>query len=93
MDKILELTHQLKDELDSLPLFQEFERVKTLIETNEELNDLKKEIALAKLHNDNEYHSKLLEKYNSHPLILNFEALKKDVYQYLKEISEIINKK
>ena len=93
MDKILELTHQLKDELDSLPLFQEYERVKSLVETDEELNRLKKEIALAKLHNDNESHSKLLEKYNSHPLIQNFEVLKKDVYQYLKEISEIINKK
>ena len=93
MDKILELTTQLKEEIDNLPLFQEYLRVKQLINESEEIEGLKKEIALAKIHHDDERHKELLDQYNSHPLIVNYESLKAEVYDYLKHISEIVNKK
>ena len=54
MDKVIELTYELKEELNSLPLFQE---------------------------------------YKSHPLMVNYDALEKEVSEYLLEICEIINKK
>ena len=93
MDKILELTSQLKEEIDNLPLFQEYLRVKKLINESKELEGLKKEIALAKIHHDDQRHKELLDQYNSHPLIVNCESLKAEVYDYLKQISEIVNKK
>ena len=93
MDKIITLANELKAELDSLPLFQEYKRVDELVRNDKELNDLKREIALAKAHHNDELHSHLLAKYNNHPLIKNLEVLKSDVYNYLSEVSEIINKK
>ena len=93
MDKIIELADELKCELDSLPLFQEYKRVNELVKNDQELIALKKEIALAKLNHNNELHSELLNRYNNHPLVKNLDVLKKDVYSYLLEVSEIINKK
>ena len=92
MDKIIELAKELKMELDNLPLFQEFLRVKNLVDTSTELKELKREIALAKLHNDNR-HQPLLYEYHNHPLVVNYEELKNEVYDYLRQISDIVNKK
>ena len=93
MDKIKELAAELKNELDELPLFQEYKRVKDLVASSSEIGELKRQIALAKLHNENEKHKALLEEYNSHPLIVNLSALENEVCDYLKQISEIVNKK
>lgn len=93
MDKITELATELKKELDNLPLFQEYKRVKNLVDTSGDIEELKRQIALAKSHNENEKHNALLEEYNSHPLIVNLNALEIEVYDYLKQISEIVNKK
>ena len=93
MDRITELANELKKELDNLPLFQEYKRVKSLVESSNEIEDLKKQIALAKLHNENDKHKALLKQYNSHPLIVNLNALENEVCDYLKQISEIVNKK
>ena len=91
MEKVIELTYELKNELNSLPLFQEYKRVKELIDNSDELNSLKAEIA--KSIDDKERHNELLNKYNSNQLIIDFKELEKEVSTYLKEICEIINKK
>lgn len=93
MDKSIELAYELKQELDNLPLFIEYKRIKNLVENSTELEELKKNIALAKVHHNDEEHKRLLSEYNNHPLIVNYEALKSEVYDYLKQISEIVNKK
>ncbi len=93
MDKITELATELKKELDDLPLFKEYKRVKKLVDSSNEIEELKKQIALAKFHNESEKHKAFLEQYNSHPLIVNLNALENEVYDYLKQISEIVNKK
>ena len=93
MDKIIKLSNELKKELDSLPLFIEYKRVKELVDNSEEIESLKRQIALAKVHQENDKHKALLEEYNSHPLIVNLTALENDVSDYLREISEIVNKK
>ena len=93
MDKILELANQLKFELDKLPLFIEFKKVDTEIKNSQELDELKKRIVLAKKENNLAIHQTLLEQYNNHPLMVNYHYLKDEVYDYLKELSEIINKK
>ena len=93
MDRITELANELKKELDNLPLFQEYKRVKALVNSSSEIQGLKKQIALAKAHHENDRHKALLEEYNSHPLIVNLNALENEVYDYLKQISDIVNKK
>ena len=93
MDRITELANELKKELNNLPLFQEYERVKDLVDSSSEIQGLKKQIALAKTHHENDKHKALLEEYNTHPLIVNLNALENEVYDYLKQISDIVNKK
>ncbi len=91
MNRVIELTEELKKELDSLPLFQEYRRIKTLVDNSNELKELKTEIVKSVA--DKERHQELLDKYNGHPLIVNLTTLEKEVSDYLKEICEIINKK
>ena len=93
MNDPIKIAQELKDELDKLPLFIEHKSLKKQIENNSELKELKKQIALAKLHNDNELHKSLLDKYNNHPLIVNYQAIEIEVYEYLNQISQIVNKK
>ena len=91
MNRAIELTYELKKELDSLPLFQEYKRVKEIIDNSSEINELKKEIA--RNVNNKEKHKALLEQYNSNPIVSNFKELESEVSEYLKEICDIINKK
>lgn len=93
MDNPIEIAQALKEELDKLPLFQEYSRVKCLLENNEDLLKLKGDIAWAKHNGDNELHKTLLDKYNSHPLVINYQSLQSEVYDYLKQVSDIVNKK
>ena len=89
----IELAKELKQEIDKLPLFQEYLRIKDLLEKDESVNSLKKEIALAKQNGNNELHKELLNKYNSHPIVTNYSILQNEVYEYLKQVTDIINKK
>ncbi len=93
MDKVIEAAHELKDELEKLPLIIEYKRIKQLVDKSDELNALKKDIAIAKSLGDDELHKKLLEQYNSHPLMVNLRELSEEVGEYLKQISDIVNKK
>lgn len=93
MSKTIEIAKELKQELDALPLFQEYKRVKNLVENSDELNSLKQEIVKAKASNKDSLHKELLERYNSHPLIINLKALEDEVAEYLNQISKIVNKK
>lgn len=93
MSEILDVSRELKAELDKLPLFIEYKRVKAIFETNSELNELRKEIVRAKNENRLEDHKKLLEQYNNNPLVQNYASLKEDVIEYLKEVSKVIQEK
>lgn len=90
MDKVIELAHKLKKELDTLPLFQEYKRVKQLVDSSPELKEIKSNIVKSE---NKEEKQKLLNEYNSHPLVVNYNTLKEEVSNYLLEICEIINKK
>ena len=80
MDRIIDLSQELKNELDKLPLFQEYKT-------------LKKEIVRAKNENRIDDHKALLKEYDNHPLVVNFNIIEEEVKNYLKQISEILNKK
>ena len=91
MNKEIEIAKELKKEIDSLPLFQEYKRIRELVDNSDEIKELKAEIA--KSVNDKEKHKELLNRYNTHPLIVNLNELEIEVRDYLKEITDIINKK
>ena len=93
MSNPIELAKELKAEIDKEPVVIEYKRIKSLIDCNEELQELKRQIALAKAHKDNDLHKSLLAKYNNHPLIINYQVLKEEVSGLLQEISNIVNKK
>ena len=90
MDKVIELAHELKDEIESTSLVQEYRRMLNLVESDEELKELKTQIVLAK---GTDKHKELLSRYNNHPLVVNLRTLEEEVKDYLKEITNIINKK
>ena len=91
MSDVIELSKELKKELDNLPLIIEYKRYKELVDNSPELKILKAEIT--KSINEPTKHKELLDQYNSHPLVANYTSLKKEVSELLKEITEIINKK
>ena len=93
MNETIELAHELKKEILNDPLIVEYLRIKNLYQSNDEINALKHDISLAKAHHQNELHKELLAKYNSHPLVVNYNVLKEEVNEYLLEISKIVNKK
>ena len=93
MDKILELSEELKAELDKLPLFQEYKALKKELSESEEIKELKKQIVRAKNENRLDDHKALLAQYESHPLLSNFNIIEQEVKDCLKEITEILNKK
>lgn len=93
MSDVLDISKELKAELDNLPLFKEYKRVEALYLSNSDINNLKKEIVRAKNENRLDDHKKLLEKYNSNPLVENYFSLKEEVIEYLKEVSKAIQEK
>ena len=93
MDRILELTQELKNELDKLPLFQEYKALKKELNDSEEIKELKKQIVRAKNENRLDDHKALLAQYENHPLVSNFNIIELEVKNYLQEITEILNKK
>lgn len=92
MNKSIELAVELKKEIENDPLIKEYRRIKDLVDSDQDIAKLKKEIALAKTSNNNSLHKELLKKYHEHPLISNLEVLKEEVNDYLSEISKIVNK-
>ena len=91
MSDVIELSKELRKELDNNPTIIEYHRYKDLVENDNELIILRNEIK--KSVNDLEKRKKLLEQYNSSPIVSNYNILKEEVRLILKEISDIINKK
>ena len=92
MNDVYELSKELKEELDKLPLFVEYSRVKGLYEASEEIKKLKRDITRAKIENRDDDYRYLKQKYDNHPLIQNCLSLQDEVDDYLREVSNIINK-
>ena len=91
MDKILEEAKSLRKDIDSLPEIQEYYRLKTLMENDEELRRLRTEIARLTKEGKSEEKKNLLEIYNSHPLVNNFYIAEEEVKLILNSIKDILN--
>ena len=91
MDKIIEEAKTLRKDIDSLPAVQEYYRLKSLMENDEELKRLRLEIARLAKEGKNEKRKNLLEVYNSHPLVNNFYIAEEEVKLILNSIKDILN--
>ena len=91
MDKILEEAKSLRKDIDSLPEIQEYYRLKTLMENDEELRRLRTEIARLTKEGKSEEKKNLLVIYNSHPLVNNYNIAMEESKSILRAIKDIIN--
>ena len=91
MDKIIEEAKSLRDDIDSLPEIQEYYRLRNLMENDKELSRLR--IDIARLANEGkvEERKNLLEIYNSHPLVNNYNIAMEEAKSILRTIKDIIN--
>ena len=93
---------EVKDELYSDPVLVEYFRLKDMIEHDEELMNLEKEVRLHQkkmcenIDNDEIYllEKELYETYSSqlrnNPLVINFNLVKDDAVKLLKEVKEYL---
>lgn len=91
MDKIIEEAKSLRSDVDSLPEIQEYYRLKELMEKDEELSRLRKEIARLASEGKTEERKNLLAIYNSHPLVNNYNIAMEEAKSILRTIKDIIN--
>ena len=90
MDEVIELAKELRKDIDNLPEVQEYYRLKILYENNEELSKMRSEIARLKQEGKEEERNNLLNVYNSHPIVNNYELAKNEVQNILLAIKNEI---
>ena len=91
MDKIIEEAKSLRNDIDSLPEIQEYYRLKTLMENDEELRRLRTEIARLAKEGKTEERKNLLVVYNANPLVNNYNSAMEEAKSILRAIKDIIN--
>lgn len=91
MDKIIAATNELREYLETLPEVQEYFRLKSLLESNEELKQLRLNIMDLESKGLVEEKENLQAIYNNHPLVNNFEIYKDEVKALLRKISDVIS--
>ena len=91
MDKIIEEAKSLRNDIDSLPEIQEYYRLKTLMENDEELRRLRTEIARLAKEGKTEERKNLLVVYNANPLVNNYNIAMEEAKSILRAIKDIIN--
>lgn len=91
MDEIMKLTDELHQSLMELSEIKEFLKLKDLYENNQELAEMR--LNIARLTKDGKEAEKknLLDIYNSHPLVVNYNAAKEEAYLILETIKNIID--
>ena len=90
MNELDKTLTDLKNHLDNLPLINEFLRVKDIFEKDEELIQMRQNIARLANDGKKEEHQALLDIYNSHPIVINYNLLRDDVLSLLNEIKDIL---
>ena len=91
MYKIIEEAKSLRNDIDSLPEIQEYYRLRDLMENDKDLSRLRIEIARLANEGKLEERKNLLEIYNSHPLVNNYNIAMEEAKSILRTIKDIIN--
>ena len=91
MNKTDEALQKLSEELYKLPEVKEFLQLKEAVEKNAELKAMRLEIARLTNEGKKEEHDNLLSVYNSHPLVVNYLAMRDEVIALLTQIKDILS--
>lgn len=91
MDNVIEIARDLRSRIDELPEVKEYQKLKELYENDAELKQMRSGIARLESENKIEEKKNLLEIYNSHPLVNNFNAAKEEVTNLLQMIKQILS--
>ena len=87
MDIIILLSKKLKEELNKEELVKQYLEVKNCFENDAELASMRSEIASLQA-NSPPLYKEMKNKYESHPLVANYYALKDELYDLLKEVEK-----
>ena len=90
MDKVIEKAKELRSAIEQTPEYIEYMKNKVLLENNQDLIELKHNIANLKAQGKLKEAKNLEDIYNAHPLVNNYEASKEALYQLLNTIQTII---
>ena len=90
MDKIIEKAKELRLAIEETAEFQEYMKNKELLENNEDVIELKHEIANLRAKGKLIEADRLEVFYKNHPVVNNYEVSKEALYQLLKTIESII---
>lgn len=91
MDKILEASKSLGSDIKNLPEVQEYLKLKELLENDENLAKMRRDIAYLESVGKIEEKKNLLEIYNSNPLVCNYYSSKEEVKNILLTIKDILS--
>ena len=90
MDKILEKAKELRLAIEETPEYKEYMKNKELLENNEDVIELKHNIANLRAKGKFEEANNLQALYDNHPLVVNYETSKESLYELLKTIENLI---
>ena len=90
MDKVLEKAKELRLAIEETSEYKEYIKNKELLENNEDVIELKHNIANLRAKGKIKEANNLEVLYNNHPLVSNYEASKEALYQLLKTIESIL---
>ena len=90
MDNGIELAKEISEKIAELPEAKEYLRLKKIIDEDEEINKLQQEIVSFRSEGKNQEATELTKKLNSLPIIVNFEAVRAQLADTLKVISNIL---
>ena len=91
MNKTDEALEKLAKELYALPEVKEYLELKESIENDKELKEMRLEIARLTNEGKKEEHDNLLKVYNSHPLVVNYQVAREELYNLLNQIKDILS--
>ena len=90
MDKILEKAKELRLAIEETSEYKEYIKNKELLEKNEDVIELKHNIANLRAQGKIKESKNLEVFYNNNPLVANYEASKEALFQLLKTIESLL---
>ena len=90
MDDPIELAIELRDEILELPEAKEFLRLKDIIDKDEEIRDLQKQISELENLGKNDEANVIRCRLNNLPIMMNFQIIKEQLADTLRVISDIL---
>ena len=90
MDKGIELATEISEKIAELPEVKEYLRLKKIIDEDEEIKNLQKEIVSLQHKGEKAKADEFLKKMNAMPIVINFEQIRGQLADTLKVISNIL---